>query len=163
LKELTGLFTTGVKYIEPNEISGSLRGRNNIYNHLDMMIRGAEKSITIATTAEGLNRKLEALMPSLEKAKKKGIKIRIAAPITPNNMKVAREMGRVAEVKSMDNFRGRFAIIDEKEIMFMLLDDEKVHPTYDVGVWLNTEFFAKVLGQMFDPLWQGTKTAIRSK
>ena len=52
-------------------MSGSLRGRQNMYNHMDMMIRGAENSITISTTAEGLNRKLEVLAPALEKAKKR--------------------------------------------------------------------------------------------
>ncbi len=157
LKELINLYSRGVKYVEPSDVSGSLRGRHNIYNHLDMMIRGAEKEVTIATTAEGLNRKLEILMPSLEKAKKRGVKIKIAAPITPNNMKVAKDLSKVAEVRNMNNIKSRFAIIDNKDIMFMLLDDEKIHPSYDVGVWLNTEFFAQALGQMFEPAWQGFK------
>src|SRR3990167_2134472 len=74
LKELHSLFTQGVKFVEPAELSGSLRGRQNLYNHLDMMVRDAEKTITMVTTAEGLNRKLEALMPSLEKCKKRGVK-----------------------------------------------------------------------------------------
>ena len=57
LSELNSLFTNGVKFIEPSDLSGSLRGRQNLYNHLDMMIRGAEKGVTIMTTADGLNRK----------------------------------------------------------------------------------------------------------
>src|SRR3989344_3051718 len=68
LKELLDLFTQGIKYVEPSDLSGSLRGRQNMYNHLDMMVREAEKTIVIVTTASGINRKLEALMPSLEKA-----------------------------------------------------------------------------------------------
>src|SRR4030042_5772317 len=66
LEELDSLFTKGIKFVEPSDLSGSLRGRQNLYNQLDMMVRGAEKTITIVTTAEGLNRKMEALMPSLE-------------------------------------------------------------------------------------------------
>ncbi len=27
----------------------------------------------------------------------------------------------------------------------MVLDDEEVHPTYDIGIWINTPFFAKAL------------------
>lgn len=153
LKELSGLFTEGVKYVEPTDLSGSLRGRQNIYNHLDMMAREAEKSIIIVTTAEGLNRKLEALMPSLEKAKKRGVSIKIAAPITPANVKIAKEISRVAEVRNMQGLRARFAIIDSNQVMFMLLDDEKIHPSYDIGVWINTEFFAKTLEQMFELTW----------
>jgi HTH-type transcriptional regulator, sugar sensing transcriptional regulator len=153
LQELTSLFTQGVKFVEPSELSGSLRGRQNMYNHLDMMVREAEKTITVVTTAEGMNRKLEALMPSFEKARRRGVKIRIAAPVNASNAKIARELGKVAEVRSVEGFKARFTIIDSEQIMFMLLDDEKVNPTYDVGVWINTEFFAKALEQMFELAW----------
>ena len=66
LEELRSLFTQGVKFVEPSDLSGSLRGRQNMYNHLDMMISEAEKSVTIVTTAEGLNRKFEVLSPNVE-------------------------------------------------------------------------------------------------
>ncbi len=157
LEELSTLFTQGVKFVEPSDLSGSLKGRQNLYNHLDMMVRDAESTITIVTTAEGLNRKLEALMPSLLKVKKRGVKIRIAAPIDKNNMKVAKELKKVAEVKSIQKLKARFVIIDSKQIMFMLLDDEKFHPNYDIGVWINTEFFAKALEDLFELAWKDMK------
>lgn len=157
LEELTGLFTKGVKFVEPSDLSGSLKGRQNLYNHLDMMVRDAEKTITIMTTAEGLNRKLEVLMPSLEKCKKRGVKVRVAAPVDSNNVKVAKEFKSVAEVRSVDKIKARFAIIDGNQIMFMLLDDEKFHPNYDIGVWINTEFFAQALEQLFDLAWKEMK------
>lgn len=159
LKELTTLFTQGVKFVEPSDLSGALKGRNNIYNHLDMMVRGAEKNITLVTTVEGLNRKLESLLPSLEKAKKRGVKIRIAAPVTKDNLKVARDLAKVAEIKSMTDTKARFCIVDSSQLMFMVLDDDKVHPSYDVGVWINTTFFASALEQLFNQTWQGLKTA----
>ncbi len=158
LEELHNLFTQGVKFVEPSDLSGSLRGRQNLYNHLDMMVRDAEKTITIVTTAEGINRKFEALMPSLEKCKKRGIRIRIAAPIDKNNLNVARDLKKVAEVKSMENMKARFVVIDGNQLMFMLLDDEKFHPNYDIGVWINTEFFASALEQMFELAWKEMKS-----
>jgi len=157
LEELTGLFTKGIKFVEPSDLSGSLRGRQNLYNHLDMMVRDAEKTITIVTTAEGLNRKLEVLMQSLEKCKKRGVKVRIAAPIDNNNIKVAREFKKVAEVRNLEGMKARFVVIDGNQLMFMLLDDEKFHPNYDIGVWINTEFFAQALEQMFDLAWKDMK------
>ena len=157
LEELNGLFTKGIKFVEPSELSGSLKGRQNLYNHLDMMIRDAERTVTFVTTAEGLNRKFEALMPVLEKSKKRGIKIRIAAPINANNIKVARELKKVAEIRNMENIRARFIVIDSTSIMFMLLDDEKFHPNYDIGIWINTEFFAQALEQMFELAWKEMK------
>ena len=153
LKELSSLFTEGAKFVEPGEMSGSLKGRQNVYNHLDMLIREAENTVTIVTTASGLNRKLEALMPSLDKARKRGVKVRVCAPINDSNKKVAKELSRVAEVRNADGLRARFTIIDSEQLMFMVLDDDKVHPNYDVAVWLNTEFFAKALEQLFEIAW----------
>ena len=155
--ELNSLFTQGIKFVEPTDLSGSLRGRQNLYNHLDMMIRNAESSVTIVTTKEGINRKMEALMMSFEKAKKRGVKIRIAAPIDNNNIKVARELKKVAEVKNLEKIKARFIVIDSNQVMFMLLDDEKFHPNYDTGVWINTEFFASALEQLFDLAWKDMK------
>lgn len=157
LGELTSLFTQGIKFVEPSDLSGSLRGRQNVYNHMDMMIREAEKTITIVTTASGINRKLEALMPSLDKAKKRGVAIRIAAPIDDSHKEVVKELSKVAEIRNMPKIRARFCIVDSEELLFMVLDDEKVHPNYDVAVWLSTEFFASAMEQLFEAAWKGFK------
>jgi len=157
LEELTGLFSDGIKYVEPTDLSGALKGRQNIYNHLDMLVREAQSSITLVTTSDGLNRKLEVLLPSLEKAKKRGVKVRIAAPITKENKKVAKDFSKIAEVRDLDGIKARFMIIDSEQLMFMLLNDDDVHPTYDVGVWINTEFFAQALEQLFEVAWKSFK------
>jgi sugar-specific transcriptional regulator TrmB len=158
LGELNGLFSDGIKYIEPTDLSGALKGRQNIYNHLDMLVREAQKTITLVTTTDGLSRKLEVLLPSLEKAKKRGVTIRIAAPITEDNKQVAKDFSKVAEIKDAGSLRARFMLIDSEQLMFMLLNDEEVHPTYDVGVWLNTEFFAQALEQLFEAAWNNLKS-----
>lgn len=157
LGELNSLFTEGVKFVEPTDMSGALRGRQNLYNHLDMLVREAEDTITLVTTAEGLSRKLEVLMPSLEKAKKRGVKVRIGAPITSANIKIAKELTKVAEVRDVKNLQARFCVIDSEQILFMLLNDETVHPNYDLGVWINTEFFAQALEQLFEIAWNDFK------
>lgn len=157
LNELKTIFDKGIKFVEPTDLSGSLKGRQNLYNHLDMMVREAENTITIVTTEEGINRKMEVLMPSLEKCKKRGVKIRIAAPITKNNLKIAKDFKKVAEVRNIEKIKARFVLIDSNQLMFMLLDDEKFHPNYDIGVWINTEFFAQALEQLFDLAWKDMK------
>lgn len=153
LSELSTLFTAGVKYIDPTDLSGAIRGRHNIYNHLDMMIRGASKTLIIATTADGLNRKFDSLKTALEKAKRKGVSIKIAAPINTKNYKIAKDLSKVAEIRS-GKTAARFALLDNKEAMFMILNDEEVHPTYDVGIWINSPFFTGALGQIFGSTWK---------
>lgn len=153
LEELSGLYNNGIKYVEPADLSGSLKGRQNVYNHMDMMIKNAKKSAVIITTAEGLNRKFEALKPTLEKASKKGVEIKIAAPITKDNVKVARELAKYADVRALDKEHGRFSIVDDEQMMFMLLDDKQVHPNYDTGVWLSSPFFANSLKHLLGSSW----------
>lgn len=162
LEELGNLYTNGIKYIESTDLSGAIKGRHNIYNHLDMMIRNATKHVTIVTSAEGLNRKFESLKATMEKAKKRGVTIRIAAPITPKNIKVAKELSKLAEVRN-GKFKARFALADNKEMMFMLLDDEEVHPNYDVGIWVNSPFFANALNQVFSTSWQSMEPLSKVK
>jgi HTH-type transcriptional regulator, sugar sensing transcriptional regulator len=157
LSELNLLFSDGIKYVEHTDLSGALKGRQNIYNHLDMLVREAEKSIILVSTADGLNRKLEVLLPSLEKAKKRGVDVRIAAPITSANKNVASDLSKVAEVRSAKDLKARFMIVDNEQLMFMLLDDGDVHPSYDLGVWINTPFFAQALSQLFDIAWKEMK------
>ncbi|MFZ5955861.1 MAG: TrmB family transcriptional regulator [Nanoarchaeota archaeon] len=157
LTELTSLFSEGIKYVEHGDLSGALKGRQNIYNHLDMLIREAEKTITLVTTANGLNRKAEILLPSLDKARKRGVKIRIAAQVNDANRKIAKEFAKIAEVRSTEKLNARFCVIDSEELIFMLLNDETVHPNYDIGVWINTEFFAQALEQLFDIAWNNFK------
>ena len=154
MEELDNLYHNGVKYIEPSDLSGSLKGRQNMYNHLDMMLKNASSDAVIVTSADGLNRKMEALMPAFEKAKKRGVKVRIVAPINESNYKVAKELSKYAEVRSVDGkSQGRFALVDGKELMFMLLDDKSVHPSYDTAVWLSSDYLANSMKDMFEKNW----------
>jgi sugar-specific transcriptional regulator TrmB len=156
IDELNSLHTQGVELIEPSELTASLKGRHNLYNHLELTIRGAEQTVTIMTTAQGLIRKVEGLRPVIELVKKRGVKVRIAAPITSENIKAAKELSEFADVRHCDN-NARFVIVDSKEIVFMVLDDMKVHPTYDVGIWINTPFFSAALEELFELAWKDMK------
>jgi HTH-type transcriptional regulator, sugar sensing transcriptional regulator len=156
--ELNSLHTQGVELVEPTDLSGSLRGRHNLYNHLELTIRNAEESVVIMTTAQGLMRKVEGMKPTFQQIKKRGVKIRIAAPITKESMAAVKDISDVAEVRHTDS-KARFVIVDGKELIFMVLDDNEVHPTYDVGIWVNTPFFSSALEDLFDLAWKNMKTA----
>ncbi len=156
LGELEALHTQGVELVEPTDLSGSLRGRHNLYNHLELTIRNAEETVTIMTTAQGLMRKIEGLKPIFEQLKKRGVKVRIAAPITKENKAAVKDLGPVAEVRHTAS-KARFVIVDGKELIFMVLNDTDVHPTYDVGIWVNTPFFASALENLFELAWKTMK------
>lgn len=157
LTELNTLHTQGVELVEPTDLAGSMKGRHNLYNHMEMTIRNAEETVTIMSTESGLLRKVEGFKPIFEQLTKRGVKIRIAAPVTtPEAKKVVKDLDGLAEVRHTDS-KARFIVVDGKELIFMVMDDAEVHPTYDVGIWVNTPFFASALEELFELAWKEMK------
>lgn len=156
LGELNLLHKQGIEFIEPTDLSGAIRGRHNMYSHMETLLKSAEKNVSIMTTSKGLMRKVESLKPTLDKLKRKGVNIKIVAPINKECMSVARELNKIGEVRASNSNKlaGRFVLIDGKHIMFMVMDDDKVHPTYDIGVWVNTPYFASTLSNFFANAWK---------
>tara|TARA_Y100000310_G_scaffold340335_1_gene435721 strand:- start:1850 stop:2656 length:807 start_codon:yes stop_codon:yes gene_type:complete len=153
LNELNSLHTQGVEFVEPADLSGAIKGRHNVYSHLEMMIKNAEKSVTIVTTSKGVLRKVETLSPVMSKLAKKGVKIKIAAPIGEDTKSIVDETKEFAEVKNLKDVNARFCIVDGRELMFMIMDDNDVHPSYDVGIWVNTPYFSEALEGLFNITW----------
>ncbi|MDO8740262.1 MAG: helix-turn-helix domain-containing protein [Candidatus Woesearchaeota archaeon] len=154
LVELNLLHKQGIELVDPTDLSGSIRGRDNIYNHLDFMIKNAEKSVVIVTTADGLVRKAKELRKTLEKAKERGVKIKIASPSGKESQEVYKNLKGIAEFKHINDPQARFAIVDGKSLLFMLMDDKSIHPSYDVGVWVETPYFASAFESFFNNSWQ---------
>jgi sugar-specific transcriptional regulator TrmB len=157
IKELEAIYRHKVSQIPPNEKIGSIKGRFNLYNHIDYMIRSAEKEVIIMTTSKGFIRKIEVLRESMEKAAKRGVKIKIAAPITEETEEYLDEIKDIAEIRHIDFIKARFIVVDGQEVMLMIVNDEEVLPNYDTGIWLNSPFLAEALKGMFDYIWKDLK------
>jgi len=153
IEELNLLHTEGVTLMEPTDFSGALKGRSNLYHHLESVINGAEKSLILMTTEGGLARKSEILYTAFKKAKDRGVDIKIIAPVTGKAKEAAKKLSKLAEIKSSDQIKTRFLISDGKELIFTMLDDSNVHSSYDHGVWVNTEFFVGSIQKMFNSVW----------
>lgn len=157
LSELQLLHAQGVEFVEPANLSGVLKGRNNVYHHLSSLINNAEKSVIITTTEAGLNRKQEHLLNVIEKANSRGVKVKIAVPNVDLDDDVAQRIAKSADVRILNKQMGRFCLVDDKEVTFMVMDDASVHPTYDIGIWINSPFMVNSLRIMFDSVWSGMK------
>lgn len=152
-EKLKLLHTKGIKHIDPNELTGALKGRENINEQINNMLNKAEKSVILVTTSSGLIRKYDAFKKTLRKLKEKNVNIKIVAPINKENLEVTKELLNLGEIRNTQRIDARFLIIDSKEVMFMLLDDKDIHPSYDVGIWLDSPFFASSLENLFNAIW----------
>jgi HTH-type transcriptional regulator, sugar sensing transcriptional regulator len=161
LNDLTALHEQGVELVEPNDITGALKGRDNLHNQLIMMVKEAETSIVLVASKDGIKRKMDVLFRHLKKAKERGVEIKISAPVNKSDSDFD-ELNKIAEIKNL-GLAGRFCIVDNSSVLFMMSDDADVHPSYDVGVWLNTPFLSKTLTQLFDLSWNLVEEKVKVK
>jgi sugar-specific transcriptional regulator TrmB len=160
LNELETLHTKGIELVEPADMAGSIRGRSSVYDQMEMMLKDAEESIIIMTTAKSLVDKIENFRKQLEKAHARGVTTKILTQKTKETEALAHEIAAFADTRFTNAVAARFVIVDNEEITFMLMDDEAVHPSYEVGVWVNTPFFTTALVQLFETTFATLEPAV---
>ena len=145
--EINSLYKTGIKHVDPTTITGSVKGRKNLYNQIEEMIGNAKNSIVISTTDEGLLRKIDSFGYLLKKKSKNGVSIKI---VSPSGIKDEKINEFVQSVKSgKDN--GRFVLVDNKELLFMLTNED-THIQSDTGIWVKSPFFVNAMSNLINSI-----------
>ncbi|MBI2646857.1 TrmB family transcriptional regulator [Candidatus Woesearchaeota archaeon] len=137
LQRLTNLHTQGAHLIDQTNLISTIRGNNNIYNHIGNMLKKAERFVVISTTQKEFISLVGQFKTVFDKLKKKNITVKILTQIGRHTKKYSDEIKHSVEVRHTNN-KARFCIVDGKEMIFMVLDDSEVHPSYDTGVLVNT-------------------------
>jgi len=141
---LSLLHDKGIDSIDPTDISGIIKGRKQIYHKIQEMITEAKKSAIIVTSGEELNKKKRYILSGL---KKNGTQIDLKAFIKNDLSKVDEQLQSEMDITSVD-VKSRFVITDNKDVLFMLMDNKDVHPNYDSAIWVRSPFFAGTLTGM---------------
>jgi len=142
-KELELLYKTGIEHVKVDDLADLNIGKENIYPNLKKMIEDAKKSVLIATTEKGFDKKIKLLKSIINKLNKKRVSIKIVAPI---NKKVPESIQKVAKVINTKN-NVRFVAVDKKNLLFMLSD---VNNNNEVGIFVKSEFFTNALVDLFE-------------
>lgn len=155
VKELEGIYKQGFSLVQPFEMTGTLKGRHAINQQLNALLKGAKRGVDIMTTEEGLNDLYSRHFKTLKRASKKGVKIRILAPVAGG--RPASDFSEIADMKGIESALGRVAIIDD-HLVLALTDDRKVHQTQDTAFWANSNHATSgVLSRFFEQLWSTAK------
>jgi sugar-specific transcriptional regulator TrmB len=153
-EELERIYKEGMNIVQPFEMTGTLKGRHTINQHLNSLFKKATKEIRIVTTEDGLNDLYSTHYNSLKRLVKKGVKLKILAPVTADTVPV-KAFSEIAEMKSIKKPLNRIYTIDDKHMMFSLTDDKKVHHTQDVAFWAQSQHAIKSLIEpFFDYVWE---------
>ena len=159
-KEIELLYKQGIEHVDHTSLSGSIKGRENIYLHLSTLLQNAEKTVSIATSSEEFLRKLQHLKLRFKKLSTKGVKIKIVIPKLNEELnKELKEFNNVFQIKVVQNLNARFVVIDSKDVLFMINDDKETHESYDTSIWVNSPYFANALEGMLTSYCNSNKTS----
>lgn len=144
-EELVQLHKEGISPIKLEELSGHINGRANLLSKLKEMIGSAQKEIIIHTTVEDFEDKARVLMSVLNKINNEDVKLKVS--LSGEAYKVKRLASRNGLKIKESNQMGRYFIIDKKE-MLLMIQPEKF--TEEIGVWVNSPYFANSLTTLLD-------------
>ena len=157
--ELEELYDQGLELVEPEEMSGSLKGSHQIHQHMGTMFQDADETIDIVMSEQGLKDLHDNHSDLLEEADEDGVQVRVLAPVTDENHEAYQELKDVADIRHLEDREnvqmpeGRFAIIDEDALTMSMTHDE-VHSTQDTAFWTKSDHMAEdTMRPMFDLLW----------
>lgn len=158
--ELEDLYSQGLELVEPEEMSGSLKGSHQINQHMGTMFQDASESIKVVTSEKGLNDLHDNHADLLKEAREQGVNVRVLAPVTDENRESFEGLKEVADVRHLssendfDVPNGRFAIIDN-DALTMSMTHDQVHQTQDTAFWSKSDHMAEeMMEPVFDMLWK---------
>ncbi|MEM0465752.1 MAG: helix-turn-helix domain-containing protein [Candidatus Pacearchaeota archaeon] len=144
--ELEELYNSGIKPVKHEEITGAIKGKSTIYNHIKELLENAKKEVIICTSAEEILSKPRFFSSIFERLKKSNIKIKICLSGSEKDIKKINLKFKL-KAKKID-IDAKFFISDNEQVLFLISKSNL--PEEEMAVWLNTPFFTNALSFMFN-------------
>jgi len=149
--ELEDLYKTGIEPIKHNNISGAIKGKSNIFNHLKELVDSAKKEVIICTSTSEVNEKSRIFSSLFSNLNKKKINLKIALSGEDSEIKRINNKFKI-NARKLD-VNSRFYLVDKEQILFMLSQNTQ-RDDEDLGVWINSGFFVTSMTYLFDKAWK---------
>ena len=144
--ELEELYNVGIKPVRHEDISGAVKGRLTIYNHIKELLENAKKEVIICTSAAEVQSKSRFFSSLFDRLKKANITMKIA--LSGDEKEVKKICNKFKIKVALINIDAKFFIADNDQVLFLIskgtVQDE------EIAVWLNTPFFSQALSFMFN-------------
>jgi len=148
--ELRDLYNTGIEPVRHNNVSGAIKGKSNIFNHLKELMDSAKKEVIICTSTNEINDKSRVFSSLLSNLNKKKINVKIALSGEDSEIKRINNKFKV-NARKLD-VNSRFYIVDKEQILFMLSQNAQKDDD-DLGVWIKSGFFVNSMSFLFEKSW----------
>jgi len=148
--ELEELYKTGVEPVNHNNLSGAIKGKTNVFNHLKELLESAKQEVIICTSTSEVNEKSRIFSSLFNNLNKRKINTKIALSGEENDIKKINNKFKINAQKL--DLNSRFFIADKEQILFMLSQNSKDEE--ELGVWINSNFFVNSLAFLFEKAWK---------
>jgi len=170
IQSLTVLYESSQytkRYEAPRELAEfwQIDGRKNVFNKISEILRDAGKSVNYYTDVRGLIRAYKAHSDALEKAKKRGVIVRVLALVSAENSSVAQEFSEVVDLRQLDKPLGpSFVSVDSRELLVIdsKPSDLRTDRGFDVAMWTTNRLLVGLHDHFYERIWN-TLPALRTK
>ena len=145
-KELQQLYSTGIQPVKQEDISGAVKGKSTIYNHLKELLENSKKEIIICTSTQEVQLKSRFFSLLFDRLRKANINMKIALSGDEKDIKKINNKFKIKAKRILID--SKFFISDNEQVLFLISNTSS--PDEEIAVWLNTPFFASTLSYMFD-------------
>jgi sugar-specific transcriptional regulator TrmB len=144
--ELEDLYNTGIIPVRHEEISGAIKGKSTIYNHIKELLENAKKEIIICTSVDEISQKSKFFSTIFDRLKKANVKLKVCLS---GNEKEINKINAKLKIKAKPiNIDAKFFIADNEQVLFLISKSNA--PEEEIAIWLNTPFFTNALAFMFN-------------
>ncbi|MFA5856131.1 MAG: helix-turn-helix domain-containing protein [Candidatus Pacearchaeota archaeon] len=144
--ELEELYNVGIQPVRHEEISGAIKGKLTIYNHIKELLENSKKEVVICTSVAEMQLKSRFFSSVFDRLKKGGINMKIA--ISGNEKEVKKINNRFKIKAKHIDIDAKFYISDGEQVMFII--SKGTLPDEEIAIWLNAPFFTSSLCMMFN-------------
>ncbi len=148
--ELEELYNTGIEPVRHDNVSGAIKGKANVFNHLKELLESAKKEVIICTSVSEVNEKSRIFSSLFSNLNKRKINVKVALSGDEAEIKKINAKFKI-NAQSLD-INSRFFVIDKEQVLFMLSQTSKDEE--ELGVWINSNFFVNSLAYLFNKAWK---------
>ncbi len=148
--ELEELYKTGIEPVKHSSMSGAIKGKTNVFNHLKELLDSAKEEVIICTSTSEINDKSRIFFPLFSNLNKNKVIAKIALSGEEQDIKKINSKFKI-NAKKLD-INSRFFVIDKEQVLFMLSKNSKEDE--ELGIWINSGFFVNSLAYLFEQTWK---------
>ena len=150
--ELESLYNTGIIPVKQSDLSGAIKGKTNVFNHIRELLESANKEVIICTSVNEINEKSRLYTSLFNVLDKRKINVKIALSGEDTEIRKINIRFKI-KAKKLE-LKSRFFIIDGEQMVFLTSNNSNSSENdQELGIWINSQFFVNSVAYLFDQAW----------